>query len=267
VDRHERLNTLLELVAERGSVDVERTARELDVSAATVRRDLDHLAHQQLVTRTRGGAVANGVSYDLPLRYKTARQASEKQRIGAAAAGMVAAGSVVGLSGGTTTTEVARAIAARADLDANRDGHRDGQLPAVTVVTNALNIANELVVRPHVKIVVTGGVARPQSYECIGPLATHVLAELSLDIVFLGVNAIDPRRGVSAHHEGEADINRLMARRADQIVVVADSTKLGQQAFARVCDIGDVDVIITDRAAPDETVHALEDAGVRVLCV
>lgn len=262
MERHERLNTLLELVAQRGTVDVEDTARELDVSAATVRRDLDHLAHQQLLTRTRGGAVANSVSYDLPLRYKSARQASEKQRIAATAAGLVTAGSVVGLSGGTTTTEVARAIAARADLDGRRDG-----VPTVTVVTNALNIANELVVRPHVKIVVTGGVARPQSYECIGPLATHVLRELTLDVVYIGVNGIDPQRGASAHHEGEADINRLMVQRAKQVVVVADATKLGRQAFARICDISQVHVVITDRSATDEAVEPLTEAGVRVLRV
>lgn len=260
MERHERLNTLLELVAQRGAVDVEQTARELAVSAATVRRDLDHLAHQQLLTRTRGGAVANSVSYDLPLRYKTARQASEKQRIGAAAAATVTAGAVVGLSGGTTTTEVARAIAARTDLDGRRDG-----VPAVTVVTNALNIANELVVRPHVKIVVTGGVARPQSYECIGPLAAHVLRELTLDVLFLGVNGIDLARGASAHHEGEADINRLMVARAKRVVVVADATKLGRQAFARICDIDQVDALITDGSAPDAEVAPLAGAGVHIV--
>ena len=156
------------------------------MSQATIRRDFDQLAQQQMITRTRGGAVVNGVSYDLPLRYKSAKHASEKQRIGAAAAALVAPAMVVGLTGGTTTTEVARALAARPDLSgAGADG------PQLTIVTNALNIANELIVRSRMKIVVTGGVIRPQSYELVGPLATGILRELTLDMAFLGVDAFD----------------------------------------------------------------------------
>ncbi|MGH3366613.1 MAG: DeoR/GlpR family DNA-binding transcription regulator, partial [Nocardioidaceae bacterium] len=166
MNRMARLNSLLEILARDGRVSVEEAAERVGVSAATIRRDLDQLAQQQLLTRTRGGAVVNGVSYDLPLRYKTAKHAPEKQRIGSAAANLVPPGSVVGLNGGTTTTEVARVLATRADLNSTATG------PALTVVTNALNIANELTVRPHVKIVLTGGVARPQSYELIGPLAS-----------------------------------------------------------------------------------------------
>ena len=126
---------------EHGRVSVEEAAERLEVSQATIRRDFDQLAQQQMITRTRGGAVANGVSYDLPLRYKTAKHSAEKQRIGAAAAALVSPGTVVGLNGGTTITEVARALAMRPDLTAGAEG---GQL---TVVTNALNIANELLVR------------------------------------------------------------------------------------------------------------------------
>jgi DeoR family transcriptional regulator, aga operon transcriptional repressor len=258
VNRYERLNTLLRLVSERGRVEVEGVADELDVSAATIRRDLDHLAQQQLLTRTRGGAVAHAVSYDLPLRYKTARHASEKQRIARAAMGLVAPSMVVGLNGGTTTTEVARAIATRADVNSGGGG-------ALTIVTNALNIANELVVRPHVKLVVTGGVARPQSYELIGPLAEGVLEEITLDTAFLGVDALDLEVGASAHHEGEASINRLMAGRARRVVVVADGSKLGAHAFARICPLEDIDVLITSGTAPDDFVRSCEDVGVQVI--
>ena len=118
--------------------------------------------------------MAGHVSYDLPLRYKTARHAPEKQRIGRAAAALVGPGSSVALNGGTTTSEVARALATRPDLQ-DGTGSR-----AVTVVTNAMNIASELAVRQHIKIVVTGGVTRGESYELIGPLASLVLAELTL---------------------------------------------------------------------------------------
>ncbi len=102
--RYQRLNALLELVAERGALEVSNVAVEMSVSTATIRRDLDHLADQQLVMRTRGGAIANSIAADLPLRYKTDRNASEKQRIGRIAASLVSDGMVVGLNGGTTTT-------------------------------------------------------------------------------------------------------------------------------------------------------------------
>lgn len=260
MNRYERLNAILELVAERGQIDVEALSGELSVSAATIRRDLDHLAQQQFLTRTRGGAVAHTVAYDLPLRYKSARQTTEKQRIGQTAADMVTVGMVIGLNGGTTVTEVARAIATRTDLRAPKPGRR-----AVTIVTNAVNIANELTVRPHVKIVVTGGVARPQSYELAGPLAGNILDGVTLDVAFLGVDAIDPVHGATAHHEGEADINQLMASRARQVVVVADSSKIGTQAFARIRHTEQIDVLITDHGITPADIGRFEELGVKVI--
>ncbi len=256
MSRYQRWNALLDLLPGDGQLTVEEAARSLGVSQATIRRDLDQLAQQQLLTRTRGGAVAGHVSYDLPLRYKTARHAPEKQRIGRAAAALVAPGAAVALNGGTTTSEVARALATRPDL-------QDGT--GVTVVTNAMNIASELAVRPHVKIVVTGGVTRGQSYELIGPYATLVLAELTLDWAILGVDALDPRSGASAHHEGEASINHLMATRAEQVMIVADHSKLGQRAFARVCALDEIDVIVTDASADPAMLAAFSERGLRVV--
>ncbi|SDM76449.1 transcriptional regulator, DeoR family [Allokutzneria albata] len=261
VNRYERLNALLELLAERGRIEVDEIAEELSASAATIRRDLDHLAGQQLLTRTRGGAVAHAVSYDLPLRYKSVRHADEKQRIGARAAALASRGSVVGLNGGTTATEVARALATRPDL------HETGSETALTVVTNALNIANELAVRPQVKLVVTGGVARPQSYELIGPLGTKILDELTVDVTFLGVDGIDPVAGAAAHHEGEASINRLLAARARKVVVVADSSKIGARAFARICAVEELNVLVTDVGAAMEDVRRFEERGIEVIRV
>ncbi|WP_370971137.1 DeoR/GlpR family DNA-binding transcription regulator [Amycolatopsis sp. cg9] len=259
--RHERLSTLLDMLGQREKIDVEDVAAELDVSAATIRRDLDHLAEQQLLTRTRGGAVANDLAYDLPLRYKTARHVPEKQRISTAAAAFAAKGMVVGLNGGTTTAGVARALAMRPDLSGR------GDAPGLTVVTNALNIAHELAVRPNVKIVVTGGVARPQSFELSGPLATRVLSELTIDLLFLGVDAFDPDAGAFAHHEGEASINRLMVERAERVVAVADGSKLGRRAFARICETTQVHALVTDTDADPEAVRAFEAAGVAVQAV
>jgi DeoR family transcriptional regulator, aga operon transcriptional repressor len=260
-NRYERLNALLELLTESGHVDVETLSHDLHVSNATVRRDLDQLAHQQLLTRTRGGAVLNNVNYDLPLRYKTARHASEKQRVGHAAAALVQRGAVIGLNGGTTATEVARALATRTDPGGSPE------TPTVTVVTNALNIAWELAVRRHIKIVVTGGAARPQSYELIGPLAGRILEDVSLDVVFLGVDAVDPVGGAMAHHEGEAAISAMMAAHAQRVVVVTDASKLGHRAFARICPATDITTLVTDTAADDAIVARFRELGVEVLLV
>ena len=236
MSRHQRWNELLDLMPADGQLSVADAARQLGVSQATIRRDLDQLAEQQLLPRTRGGAVAGNVSYDLPLRYKTARHAVEKQRV--------------------TASEVARALATRPDLQENA---------SITVVTNAMNIANELVVRPHIKIVVTGGVTRGQSYELIGPYATLVLAELALDWAILGVDGLDPQAGATAHHEGEASINHLMATRATQVMVVADHSKLGQRAFARVCGVDEIDVIVTDRDADQAALAPFAERGIEVI--
>jgi DeoR family transcriptional regulator, aga operon transcriptional repressor len=259
VTRYQRWNALLDQMAADGQLTVAEAAQALGVSQATIRRDMDQLARQQLVTRTRGGAIAGQVSYDLPLRYKTARHAAEKQRIGRAAAALVDPGAAVALNGGTTTSEVARALATRPDLAEGTGA------PAVTVVTNAMNIASELAVRPHVKIVVTGGVTRGQSYELIGPFATLVLAELTLDWAILGADALDARAGAAAHHEGEASINHLMATRAEQVMIVADHSKLGQRAFARMCAVDEIDVIVTDTDAPAESLAPFTERGIRVI--
>ncbi|MFE7167972.1 DeoR/GlpR family DNA-binding transcription regulator [Streptomyces sp. NPDC057616] len=259
MSRDARWKALLELLVERGRLDVEEAAAELEVSSATIRRDFDQLAEQQMLVRTRGGAVVHGVSYELPLRYKTARHPSEKQRIAKAVADLVAPGEAVGLTGGTTTTEVARALAVRSDLASGS--------PALTVVTNALNIANELAVRPQFKIVVTGGVARAQSYELIGPLADGVLGQITVDVAVLGVVAFDAAHGAAAHDEAEAAINRLLCERAERVIVAADSSKLGQRAFARICGAGEVGTLVTDTGAGADEVRRFEEAGLTVLTV
>ncbi|MEV8588863.1 DeoR/GlpR family DNA-binding transcription regulator [Streptomyces sp. NPDC051180] len=263
MSKQERWSRLLELLAVDGALDVEEAAVAVAVSPATIRRDLDELADQKLLVRTRGGAIAHGVSYELPLRYKSSRQVSEKQRIAAAVAELLREGEVVGLNGGTTTTEVARALALRTTGGAaeNTSG------PTFTIVTNALNIAGELAVRPQFKIVLTGGVARPQTYELVGPLTRGVLDEVVLDVAVLGVDGVDPELGVMTHHEDEADISRLFAERARKVVLATDSSKMGKRAFARICDLDRVDVLVTDSGLTPDMAARLTEAGIEVVSV
>ena len=120
---------------------------------------------------------------------------------------------MVGFNGGTTTTATARRLAARPDLQ-RAELPRDSATPAITVVTNALNIATEMVLRPHVRTVTLGGIARPGSYELVGPLAALVLEELWLDVLVLGVDGFDAVAGATCRHGGEAGIDAHMVRRA-----------------------------------------------------
>ena len=248
----ERVGAILEHLSAKGSVSVADLAAELAVSPATIRRDLELLDDQRLLTRTHGGAVAQGVLYELPLRYKTARHQEEKRRIAAEAAARVSDGEAVGLTGGTTTTEVARVLVGRQRL---------------TVVTNALNIASELAIRPNLKLVVTGGWARSESYELVGPLAEGSLAGLNLDTVFLGVDGISSEAGLMTHHEVEAHTNLALMQRARRTVVVADSSKIGRTAFARICAIDRVHELITDTGAERAELTAIREAGVAVTTV
>jgi DeoR family transcriptional regulator of aga operon len=248
----DRLGRILEQLSSTGSVAVAELSGELGVSSATVRRDLALLEDQRLLARAHGGAVALGVLYELPLRYRGTRRHEEKARIALAAVERVPEGVAVGMTGGTTTTEVARRLSDRSQL---------------TVVTNSLNIASELAVRPNLKLVVTGGVARAESYELVGPFAEAALAALNLDIAIIGVDGISVAAGLTTHHEVEAHTNRAMILRARRVIVVADSSKVGQVAFARICDLERVDEVISDIAADPAVVAAIRDAGIEMTLV
>jgi DeoR family transcriptional regulator, aga operon transcriptional repressor len=247
--RSTRLSTILERVASGESVAVDELAEQLQVSPGTIRRDLAMLAQQRLLSRTHGGAVAHSVSYELPLRYKSARHSEEKRRIARAAADRVAEGMSVGLTGGTTTTAVADVLAGAQGL---------------TIVTNALNIASDLAIRPNLKLLVTGGHVRSNSYELSGPAAEATLAPLNLDLAFVGVDGIEAQAGCTTYEEVEAHTNSVMVEHARHVLVVADSSKVGKVAFARICLAATIDELITDDAADPDAVDALTDAGIKV---
>lgn len=259
MNRAERLNAVLEMLADAGKVEVDEIVDKLDISPATARRDLDTLAEQQLLTRTRGGAVGQSVAYDLPLRYKHQQNAEQKMLIARCASAMTPRGAVVGLCGGTTSTAIASVFGARADL------MEVGAQANLTVVTNAINIAAQLAVRPQIKTVVTGGVVHSRSYELVGNYVDVVLNSITLDIAFIGVNGIDPVLGPTAHDEREASVNKLMASRAARAIVVADSSKIGKKAFATMGDARLFGTIITDAGITAHQRAALTEHGYDVV--
>ncbi|TDE95097.1 DeoR/GlpR transcriptional regulator [Occultella glacieicola] len=253
-----RLDQILATISSQDRISVEQIADLSGTSLATARRDLSVLTARGLVTRTHGGAVAVASGYELPMAYRLARNAPAKRAIGAAAAALVAAGDVVGLTGGTTTSELGRALAARPDL-VPRVG------TGVTVMTNALNIAYELAIRPHVKLVMTGGVARPQTFELVGPIAADTLSDVVIDIAFIGVDGLDASRGATTTDEAEADVNHRMLGAARRVVVVADATKFDHAAFARTCTLTEIHTLVTDAAPPERLAEALANADVEVI--
>jgi DeoR family transcriptional regulator of aga operon len=246
---------MLDRLATQGRLSVTEAAELLDVSEATIRRDFSELAQRQLVTRNHGGIVATSVAYELPYRYRSAISDDDRTRVAAVAAQLVRPGQVIALNGGTTTTATARAITSREDL-----GARD----ALTIVTNALNIATEAVLRPHVQCVTLGGLARPESYEVSGPLAQLTLEQLWFDVAILGVNGLTALEGATCRYEDEALIVRTMVKRAKTVICVTTGDKIGARAFASICPAEKLTHLVTTDDADADEVARLRAVGVEV---
>lgn len=259
----DRNSHILEQLTRAGHVEVDELAQVLNVSTATIRRDLDTLAQKQLLIRTRGGAVTNSSTYDLPVQYNAFRHADEKRRIAKTAADLVTIGSVVGLNAGTTTTEVARALAVRPDLESRE------RETTLTIVTNAINIAHELTVRSQFQLLVLGGVVRPESYELVGPLSERVLQSLTMDEVILSANGFSLLAGASCNNVGEATIGQRMIERSKSVTLVMDSSKFDVSCLATMCNSGAIDRIVTDDGVNShpESIRAMEEAEIELIVV
>jgi DeoR family transcriptional regulator of aga operon len=258
MNRTERLSAVLDLLAEAGQIEVDDIVAKLGVSVPTARRDLDSLAAERLLTRTRGGAIQGAVSYDLPGRYNRDEHAQQKLHIAHAASALIPKGAVIGLCGGTTSTALAQVLATRPDL------METSNEPTLTVVTNAINIAARLAVRPNFKIMVTGGTLNPRSYELVGPYTDIILSKVALDFAFIGVNGIDPVVGPTINDEGEAIVNSLMAHRAAEAYMLADASKIGMRAFATM-EGYHFHKLITDSGITREQLQAFEENSIDVL--
>ncbi len=239
---------ILDLLTRNGFLDLAGLQRKFGRSEATIRRDLEQLRREGRLRRTHGGAVLEGFP-ERPLATKVTERVAEKKAIASAALQMVPDGAAVGIVGGTTTQQVARALATRRGL---------------TVVTNALNIAIELASK-EVHVIVTGGELRKETLELVGPIAEPVASQLHMDMIFVGVDGISVDGGLTTHNPVEARVDRMLLDRANEVVVVADHTKLGRQTFARIAPIDVVHTLITDDKADPAVVAEFERAGIRVL--
>lgn len=251
--REDRLDAILARLDQQGVVGVEALSADLGVSLATVRRDLDLLEQRRLLERTHGGAKRRAVDYDLSLRYKEAASTEAKAAIARASVESIQPGSVIGLSGGTTTFMVADALSQRDDL-----------LQNLTVVTNAVDIAHKLAVHPGIKVIVCGGLINTSSFELVGSFVDAVLRNIWLDVAFIGVHALSAADGGMTINEDEAYVNRLMAQRAERAIVVADASKYGKRSFASIGGTEVFSSIITDDSLGAEALAELEQAGFTV---
>jgi DeoR family transcriptional regulator of aga operon len=247
--RDSRLSSIIEFIDLNGAVGVEELAELLGVSTATIRRDLARLAGQGVITRSHGGAMRADAGLEVPISYRRGA-VGQKRRIAAVAAALIGEGAIVGITGGTTTMEVARALTS---------------VRRLTVVTNALNVGMQLARHRNIRLVVTGGVCRPASFEMSGPIAESTLSGYNLDVAFVGVDGIDVEAGCTTHDDAEARANAALVRIARRTVIVADSSKIGRVTFASICPLELVEQLITDNEADPQAVSRLEAAGVRVV--
>ena len=246
--RQAAINTL---VRKRGFTRVSELAERFGVSEVTVRADLAALEIRGRLRRVRGGAVpASALLTESPFEVSAQQRARQKQLIGEAAARLVSPGDTLVIDVGSTTTALARALVNRTDLH------------DVTVFTNALNVALALEQADgRIAVVVTGGSLRPMQHSLVNPLGTLLLEQITATLAFLGCNGVDPRGGVTNINLPEAEIKRAMLRAARRPVVLADASKLGVIELARICDVDEVDLVITDASADPAVVSELVALG------
>jgi DeoR family fructose operon transcriptional repressor len=246
----ERQRRILEQMRSGATVKVTDLSTAFGVSESSIRRDLRDLASSGLLERTHGGALlAESTLSELTFAEKVDQNLAEKVAIARVAADMVQDGDSIILDAGSTTLQIARLLRGRRQL---------------TVVTNALTVAAELGDQPGIDLIVVGGVVKESTMALVGPIAERTLAEINADWVFLGTNGLDLERGLTTPTPIEAAVKRRMIAAARQVVVVADSSKLGRVAFANVAPVSRMHVLITDQGFDRDTGCELSARGVSV---
>jgi DeoR family fructose operon transcriptional repressor len=243
-----RRRTLLDLIARQGFATLDELVKALAVSESTVRRDLEALDLGGQVKRTHGGAVYAGEVRALPaFEDRTATATAEKQAIGRTAATLLDDGDTVLLDGGTTTLEVARALLGR----------------PLQVVTNSLPIAQLLAASTSIDLILIGGYVYPRTGVALGPLAIATMQGIRVGTAILGAGGI-VAEGIYNHNLLLVETERQMMACGRDVWIVADHTKFGRQALARLCGMDEVGRLVVDTGLPDDYRTLAEAAGVRI---
>jgi DeoR family transcriptional regulator, aga operon transcriptional repressor len=252
-----RADRIMRALLRAGDISVQQLVDETGTSAPSIRRDLARLEKRGLVLRTHGGAtLVEPLLYE-PFRHDTSFQArelrfaDEKRRIGLAASELILEQETIGLTAGTTTTQIGRSLR-----------HRRG----ISVMTNALNIGMELSNQPAIKTTLTGGMlAWAWTFALAGQPALNCLKDVYLDKAFIGVTGFDLERGATTLEPEEATVSQTMIRQARQVIVVADSSKIGHVSPALICPISTVNVLVTDTGISRAVYKALTAKGITVI--
>ncbi|MFC6358210.1 DeoR/GlpR family DNA-binding transcription regulator [Luteococcus peritonei] len=244
---------ILAALSEHGHLQLQQLATMLEASPATIRRDVAALAERGLLVRSHGGARPVAQSSELPVALRDGHQRAAKQAIASVVAGLLPAGKhAIALTGGTTTAEVLRALHHRHDL---------------TIITNSVGLALEAAQQGQSRVLITGGILRSTSLELVGSLAEATFGQINVGTAIVGCDGISSRGGVTTHDEIEAHTNHTMVARAQRVVAVADGSKVGRVTLARLADLDQVDVLVTDSSADAEQLDLIRARGVDVRVV
>jgi DeoR family fructose operon transcriptional repressor len=247
VNLNARQSQIIELLKTNGEAKIPELKSMFDVTEMTVRRDLEKLERHGILKRTFGGAIL--ASQDLTLRERTVSQAEEKMRIGRCAAALVQPGDSIFIDGGSTTLQVARHLPEQS---------------AITVVTNAINVAAQLAER-SISTIVIGGVLVEATNSMIGSIAVESISRMAFDKVFIGATGINARHGFSNSNMHEAEIKRIAIQQAKEAYIVSDHSKFGEQVLVSFATLSDINKIVTDTMPDQELLSACQTAGVEVL--
>lgn len=246
----ERQQAILDGLRHQGKVTVEELRRRFKVSSPTIRTDLTRLEEQGLLRRTHGGAIAVGNSlYEPPFAERAVLKLDEKRAIAVAAASFVHDDETILLDAGTTCYEIALVL---------REFRR------LTVITNSVAIAQAMADNDGIEVMLVGGTFQSNRRATMGPLAAHFLDPIHCDRAFLGMSGVHPTAGLSVIDFDAAEIKRKMIAKSRQAIAVADSSKIGQIAFACVAPLNAVSLLITDSGLLAEDRQSLEEAGLRL---
>lgn len=252
----ERHQQILDMLQDDGEVAVAELSRALDVSEMTIRRDLQELERAGLVRRVHGGATRSlGRAYEPPFRAREARGLEMKRAIGRAAADLVDHGDAIALDVGSTVLALVPELA--------------GTAHNLTVVTASLRVALEVAatfaLEQDLRLILTGGVVRAEELSMTGQMAVSAFASIRVDKAFVGVGGLNPLEGATEFNLEDAEVKRRMIASARQVIVLADSTKLGRTCFAEVCPSERIHVLVTDTGADPAIVEDLRAKGLEVI--
>ncbi len=247
----ERQQAIMTQARLEGRVEVAALAELLDVTPETIRRDLTALERRGLLRRLHGGAVpVERLGFEPGVADRESRLVAEKERIAKRALQELPDDGAIILDAGTTTMRLAEAL----------PGDRE-----LTVVTNALPIAQLLVSRPNLTVHLAGGRIRGRTMAAVDDWAVTALRGIFADVAFVGANGISVERGLTTPDRAEAAVKAAMIAAARRTVVLADHTKVGTDHFARFGDLDEVDLLISDTGLDPELARELEAAGPEVV--